>query len=103
MLNLDHQLVGLGSSDVMMVPVSMTIIAVMKLQIAVMVAMKSTAMGHLLPMVCEKHTVAGRKLWYCLPGYLSSDCNSFSVQVKRKTRLNSLTWKQSLLLKPLLS
>jgi hypothetical protein len=55
MLNLDHLLVDLGSSDVMMVPVSMTIIAVMKLQIAVMVVMKATVMVHLLPMVCEQH------------------------------------------------
>jgi hypothetical protein len=47
--------VDLGSSDVMMVPVSMTIIAVTTLQIAVMVVTKSTAMGRLLPMVCKKH------------------------------------------------
>lgn len=50
-LNLDHLLVDLGSSDVMMVPVSMTTIAVMKLQIAVMVVMKDTVMVQLLPML----------------------------------------------------
>jgi hypothetical protein len=55
MLHLDHLLVDLGSSDVMMVPVSMMIIAVMKLQIAVMVVMKATVMVRLLPMVCGQH------------------------------------------------
>jgi hypothetical protein len=54
MLNLDHLPVDLGSSDVMMVPVSMMIIAVTKLQIAVMAVMKTTVMGQLLPMVCGK-------------------------------------------------
>lgn len=44
-----------GSSDVMMVPASMTIIAAMKLQTAVMVVMNATVMVQLLPMVCKRY------------------------------------------------
>jgi hypothetical protein len=56
-LNLDLP-VNLGSSDVMMVPVSMRIIAVMKLQIAVMVVTNATVMVRPVAMV----SVAGRRL-----------------------------------------
>jgi hypothetical protein len=44
-----------GNSDVTMAPVSMTIIVVMKLQIAVTVVMKAIVTDRPLPMVCRKH------------------------------------------------